>query len=69
MPRTRGGPDLRVDGEVLPRLTLGMCLWLKGDADFDEWDAERLRALRGQALPELETPPEFILRERLRRGR
>ena len=51
----------RQDEERLPALTLGMLLWAK--AETSEWDAKRLAALRGKALPHLAPLDKWYLRQ------
>lgn len=55
------GLDVRgPDGELLPKLTIGICLTLKWYADPDEYDPDRLQELRGRALPEPESIPDYF---------
>ncbi len=61
------GQQVRVDGELLPVLTLGMCLTIKAHADSEEWDGNRLATLYGSNLPRFDDLPEFFLTE-LRRN-
>ena len=57
-------------GEISPRLTLGVALAIKREADPGEFDAARLAALFGRALPAEAQLPEYDarLREDWRRG-
>lgn len=55
----------RADGLLYPKLTLGICLWLKRESDPEFWDPARLTQLRHSALPDLEPVPEVFLVERL----
>lgn len=50
-------------GDLLPKLTIGMCLTLKAMHDPDEVDLSRLQELRGSRLPDPEPVPEFFTRE------
>lgn len=59
---------IREGGVALPKLTLGIMLTIKKEADPDNWNPERLEELRGQPLPELEPIPDFLLRDRTRWG-
>lgn len=62
------GHTIRENGIALPKLTLGMCLWLKVECDSENWNPGRLLELWHRAsLPELEPVPEVFLRERQRR--
>lgn len=55
--------SVRRGGLLLPKLTLGVCLSLKLLRTPDEYDAERLAELFGQALPDLEPVPQFLVDE------
>lgn len=51
------GLDVRGrDGRLLPKLTIGNCLWLKRDQEPAVYDAARLQELRGSRLPDPERP-------------
>lgn len=54
-------------GVLFPKLTLGMCLWLKKESDPEHWNPERLEQLYHKRLPDLEPVPEVFIRERERR--
>lgn len=47
--------EIVVDGKRLPKITLGMTLWIKRERG--PWNTERLTALYGQTLPDLEPSP------------
>jgi hypothetical protein len=47
-------------GELLPRLTLGIVLTLKRVREPESWDPDRLQALYGSTLPDLEPIPDFL---------
>jgi hypothetical protein len=56
---------IRVDGVLLPFLTMGHCLTLKSESD--EWQPELLAEIRRpRRLPDLEPLPKFLLAERER---
>lgn len=62
------GLDVRDErGELLPKLTIGMCLSLKSIQDPEEYDAARLEQLRGSRLPEPEAVPEYFMRQYAKR--
>lgn len=50
------GLTVRVNGVVLPKLTLANCLYLKRHHDPEEFDERRLAELYHQALPIPESP-------------
>ena len=52
-----------VDGQELPRLTLGIILTLKQDRCPKEYDRARLEQLYGATLPDELPIPEFLERE------
>ena len=60
------GRQVRLDGILLPKLTLGVALTLKQMATPDEWNPTRLQELYGQTLPEREPIPDWLLKERAR---
>ena len=53
-------------GRRWPRLTNARALWIKLHSDPTEWDPDRLEALWGRSLPELEPVDRFYLLERSR---
>ena len=53
------GRNIRVDGVLLPKLTLGVCLAIKKFREPDEYDEARLTELFGRRLPDLEPLPEW----------
>ena len=56
---------IRVNGELLPFLTMGHCLTLKSESD--EWQHELLAEIRRpRRLPDLEPLPAFFVAERER---
>jgi hypothetical protein len=58
------GATVRVNGLVLPKLTLGNLLWLKRERDKEHYDPDWLASLwHGKTLPDPERP------ERLRESR
>jgi hypothetical protein len=60
------GGRVREGGELLPQLTLAVCLTLKMVRDGEAWDAKRLRQLRGMNLPVPAEVPAAV--ERMYRG-
>lgn len=58
------GRSIRVNGNLLPKLSIGICLSLKKECSPGEWDPERLAWLFGKSLPDLEPIPSFLLLER-----
>ncbi len=56
----------RGDGFLWPKLSFANCLWLKREANPDEYDAGRLEALLHRHVPEPEKPHEMLLAERTR---
>jgi len=48
------------NGERIEPITLGQSLSIKLAVTPDEWDAERLRELRGAALPDMEPIPDWV---------
>lgn len=64
------GANIRafIPGELLPKLTIGVCLTLKFINDPAEYDADRLQELRSSRLPDPEAVPEIFLAA-LRRAR
>jgi hypothetical protein len=62
------GARVRVEGELLPGLSLGMQLACKRLADPSGYDPVRLAVLRGRCLPEEEALPEWLQAQRQRRG-
>lgn len=54
------GMRIRVRGELLPVLTIGVCLTLKKVRDPGDWNPERLTELFRQTLPEMEAIPDVI---------
>lgn len=50
---------IRVDGVLLPRLTIGICLMIKKVREPEAWDPVRLEELFGRRLPDLEPIPDF----------
>jgi len=61
--RLAEGHQIRENGIVLPKLTLGNCLWAKSLRDPKEFDPVRLEKLYHRPLPDLEVIPEFFLLE------
>lgn len=55
---------VRVDGKILPTLTLGRCLWLKLESDSEHFNLPRLAELYHKNLPEVEMLPDALLRRR-----
>jgi hypothetical protein len=63
--RLAEGECIRVNGEPLPTLTEGHCLWLKLETDRDEWQPKRLERLKAPTrLADLLPVPRVFLRER-----
>lgn len=62
--RLAEGERIRVAGELLPTLTLGMCLWLKLESDPEHFDLARLTKLRHWNMPPLEMLPDRLLGRR-----
>lgn len=58
------GRRYRVDGKLLPKLSIGICLTIKKEADPEEWNAKRLEELYGQTLPDMEPLPDFLVKAR-----
>lgn len=58
----------QVEGDLLPKLTLGVCLTIKMMRDAEAYDPERLAQLRGCALPDPEPIPDFLQAEFLARS-
>lgn len=54
------GRTIRVDGLVLPKLTIGICRTLKLVRETSQVNWNRCRQLRGSELPELEKIPRFF---------
>ena len=54
------GANLRVDGDLLPKLKLPVCLTIKQARDPEVLNLERLAELFGRTLPDAEPIPEFI---------
>ena len=50
--------SIRENGDLLPKLTLGMCLWLKLESDYGHHDLRRLTELYHKRLPECELLPD-----------
>lgn len=61
------GLSIRVDGVLLPKLPLAVCLTIKLVRNPDEFDAVRLAQLYHRALPEMEPIPAVIEAEYVRR--
>ncbi len=57
------GERERVNGELIPKLTLCNLLWAKMRSSPNEYDGIRLARLLGRSLPALEETPEFYLAE------
>lgn len=55
-------------GIRVPNLSQGHCMWLKRERCPAEWDPDRLAAILGHALPEIERPPDFFFSLRARHG-
>ncbi len=51
------------DGNPYPKLTLGICLWLKGADEPEDFDLDHLSELYGRNLPDLEPVPWCFERE------
>lgn len=57
------GAIIRVNGLVLPTLSIGVYMTLKEARDYDGTDWDRCRQLRGSNLPDFERIPGFLERE------
>lgn len=57
----------RWNGQAFERITLAHLLWAKRQRDPGNWNPERLKELRGKALPDVEEPPAFVMEEWKRR--
>lgn len=68
--RLAEGAQVREGGELLPKLTLAICLTVKMIRDPGAWNPERLTQLFRRNLPDLEPiPPVFESEYRMRRWR
>jgi hypothetical protein len=62
------GLDVRVNGYLLPKITIGVALSMKMRSDPAEVDLARLQELRGSRLPDPEViPAAFVLAYRRNR--
>lgn len=67
--RLAEGENIRQDGELLPKLSLGMCLWMKLESDYGNHNLRRLAELYHKRLPEPELLPDVHMDRRNRHRR
>ncbi len=67
--RLAEGEKVRERGMLLPRIELGVTLWLKFVEDRREWNPAGLESIYHRRLPPLLGVPEEFLAERSRRQR